>query len=203
MLSIEKFDNFTEKGRKQIDQICLTAAKVFGQNGYLSATLSDVAQAAGTTKGGIFHYFSTKEELLFLIVHRYMNNSLEGLKKKLQNGNSPMEKLHILISHHIYNYVEHPNESRLALLERSNMPRESSEVIKNGEREYETILRCIVEGVVKAEVKNADNVRLISFSLLGMCTFPYMWFNPEGKSTPDQLIETIFNIFCGNLEIDQ
>ncbi|GAB6908539.1 putative TetR-family transcriptional regulator [Desulfosarcina cetonica] len=203
MRSIDKFNNFTEKGRKQIDQICLTAAKVFGQNGYLSATLSDVALAAGTTKGGIFHYFSTKEELLFLIVHRYMNNSLKGLEKKLSAVKSPREKLYTFISHHIHNYVEHQNESRLALLERSNLPRESLEVIKEGERQYETILRSIVDGVVKEKGENLDSVRLISFSLLGMCTFPYMWFDPEGQSTPHQLIETIFKIFCGNLKIDQ
>ncbi|WP_054691944.1 TetR family transcriptional regulator [Desulfosarcina cetonica] len=65
MRSIDKFNNFTEKGRKQIDQICLTAAKVFGQNGYLSATLSDVALAAGTTKGGYFTIFQPKKSCSF------------------------------------------------------------------------------------------------------------------------------------------
>ena len=62
---LQKFEKLTEKGKKRIPAICDAAAQIFSEKGYLTSTLWDIAQAAGITKGGIFHYFSTKEELLF------------------------------------------------------------------------------------------------------------------------------------------
>ena len=73
------YRNLTEKARLSIDQICLKAAEVFSKKGFLSATLKDVSLAAGISKGGIYHYFSTKEELLYFIINRYMDKILKNL----------------------------------------------------------------------------------------------------------------------------
>ena len=131
---LKKFERFTDKGRKKIAEICTIAARVFSDKGYLAATLGDVANAAGMTKGGIFHYFSTKEELLFLILYRYVDSTLRELKKKLDASNSPHDKLQIFLKHHIGNYRDNVAESRLILRERGNLPTNYSEIIKGRER---------------------------------------------------------------------
>ena len=77
---LTKFESFTDKGREKIAEICTVAARVFSEKGYLAATLGDVAKAAGMTKGGIFHYFSTKEELLFLILYHRHRATAYGLQ---------------------------------------------------------------------------------------------------------------------------
>lgn len=45
------------------ERIIQTALRVFLAEGYAGASLKEVARQAGVTKGGIYHYFESKEEL--------------------------------------------------------------------------------------------------------------------------------------------
>jgi AcrR family transcriptional regulator len=47
------------------------AEEVFGEKGFLAATLDDIARAAGYTKGAIYKHFSTKEDLFLAVSDRY------------------------------------------------------------------------------------------------------------------------------------
>lgn len=47
------------------------ALQVFAQHGYRNTRLDEVAEAAGVTKGTIYHYFDTKEELLLSVIKHY------------------------------------------------------------------------------------------------------------------------------------
>ena len=58
----------SKRGKKKTKTICRKAAQVFNSKGYRKATLINVSCAAGLSKGGIYHYFSTKKELLFTIL---------------------------------------------------------------------------------------------------------------------------------------
>ena len=51
------------------------ALAVFAERGYRSTTLDQVAEAAGVTKGTIYHYFSTKEELLLRAIEHYQDRA--------------------------------------------------------------------------------------------------------------------------------
>lgn len=202
-LDLEKFENFTDKGKEKIAEIGRIAAEVFSEKGYLNATLADVAHAAGITKGGVFHYFSTKEELLFLIIYRHLDKALNNMKSKLDTCDSNHEKISIFIQNHINNYRDNQAESRLALHERGNLPEKHLRIIKEKEREYVGILKAIIEKLMTRRKQNAKNATLITYSLLGMLTWPYAWFNPKGKSTPEELSELIYKIFVGDLNIPQ
>jgi AcrR family transcriptional regulator len=196
---LEKFEKFTEKGKETIAEICKVAARVFDERGYLAATLGDVAQAAGMTKGGVFHYFSKKEELLFLILHRYMDFTLRALKKKLETCGTPYDKIYVFIHHHLQNYRENQAESRLALRERANLPANYLGIIKDMEREYREILRSLVRSLMEGRGKSSRKVLLATYSLLGMITLPYVWFDPDGKAKPKELGDLICEIYLGGL----
>jgi AcrR family transcriptional regulator len=198
---LEKFDRFTEKGQKKIAEMCQSAAQVFYEKGYLSATLADVASAVGLTKGAIFHYFSTKEELLFLILYRYHESALSHMRKELQSHLSPHEKIFAYIRTFIMGYRDRQIESRLALNERVNLPQNYLEIIKDKEREFVDILKSLVADLLGRKEKKGTQVDLLTYSLLGMVTWPYRWFDPAGKSSPEELATTIYSVFIGDLKI--
>jgi AcrR family transcriptional regulator len=198
---LEKFERYTEKGRKKIAKICEAAAQVFYEKGFLSATLADISSAAGTTKGGIFHFFSTKDELLFLILYRYHESALAQLKQDLKSSNSPHEKIYSYIKNFIEGYRDRQIESRLALNERGNLPQKYLEIIREKEREFVNILRSLVEDILENKARNRKQTTLLVYSLLGMCTWPYRWFDPRGESSPEELARTIYEIFTGALRI--
>lgn len=198
---LEKFEGYTEKGKKKIAEICQAAAQVFYEKGFLSATLADISSAVGTTKGSIFHYFTTKEELLFLILYRYHESTLAHLKQELDAARSPHDKIYTYIKNFIMGYRDRQVESRLALNERVNLPPNYLEIIKEKEREFVNILRSLVENLLEKKERSRKQVTLLTYSLLGMCTWPYRWFDPRGKLSPEELARTIYKIFMGEVKI--
>jgi len=55
------------------------ALVVFAERGYRTTTLDQVAEAAGVTKGTIYHYFRTKEELLLRAIEHYQDRAFARL----------------------------------------------------------------------------------------------------------------------------
>ena len=201
--ALEKFQNFTEKGKKKISQICKVAAQVISEKSYLGSTLSDISRAAGTSKGGIFHYFSTKEELLFFILYSFMNQTVREIRRKINSNNTPLENVRIFIHHHIGDAENNLAETSLLLRESRNLPPKYLKIIKDLEREYVNILRGLVVALMKRHRKNTRKVTFITYSLLGMCNWPIMWFNPnhKSKSNSSELAKQIYEIFVGDLQI--
>ncbi len=198
-LILKKFGNLTDKGKGKSIKICKAAVKLFNENGYLSTSLGNIARAAATTKGGIYHYFSTKEELLFVILYRYMDKMLRELKRKMDRCDSPEEKIHAFVQLHIYNYRNNLVESHVLLRERENLTPKYLNLIKAQEREYEGILIHLIESLMKKRKRYSGNTKLIAYCLLGLCNWPFTWFNPEGKWSAEDLSEAIYKIFLGGL----
>lgn len=53
----------------RLDQIYYVAAKIFCDKGYDATSMSDIADAVGITKAGIYHYVKSKQDLLFAIMN--------------------------------------------------------------------------------------------------------------------------------------
>lgn len=73
------------------------AEEVFGEKGLLAATLDDIANVAGYTKGAIYKHFSTKEDL-FLAVgdrywQRYFDNFTEVMASAAQMGAHELDEI--------------------------------------------------------------------------------------------------------------
>jgi hypothetical protein len=172
---LRKFDSFTNKGKLKIDEICRKAAKVFSTKGFATATLSDVSRVVGISKGGIYHYSTPK----------------------------PIEKIRIFIEHHICHYRDNLYASRLILHESQNLPPNYWEIIKDKQKEYLGTLRSAIMELIEGYEEKPEKANLVAYSLIGMCNWPYTWFDPKGKVTPEELAEEIYKIFVGDLRIRQ
>jgi len=190
----------TPKGKKKIDTICRQAARVFSSKGYLSATLVDVSRAAGLSKGGIYHYFSTKEELLFTILDNFTDMMLDKLEEELGTLSSPEEKIRYFIRRHIGQYCDNVYSSRVILHETNNLPAKYWTVIRKKAKKYTSILENSIKEYLKSDKVGSDKLRVITYVLLGMCNLIYWWYDPKGPVKPDDLAEVIFTIFTGKIK---
>ena len=71
-----------EKQKNQ--KIAKVAAGLFGIKGYLETSMDDIAAAAKVTKGGVYHYFRSKTEILYFICSTYVDGS--GKPRKVVGG---------------------------------------------------------------------------------------------------------------------
>ena len=171
-----------------------SAAKVFNEKGFLETSIVDIASAAKISKGGIFHYFPTKNEILYHILNEYMDVVLEGLDENLKNIETGSSRIQFIISRHIDLYDKNTAEAKLLLHEAHNLPLKKFKIIAEKEKKYFQMVADILSDFLNHSTSK-EKLTGITFTLFGMLNWIYSWYSPRGPLTPKELSEMIYNIF--------
>ena len=86
---------------QQLAKILLHATQVFCEKGYEGASMRDLSRASGMSLAGMYHYFKSKEELLYLIQKHTFTTIVEQLRGRLSGITSPEERIRALIFNHL------------------------------------------------------------------------------------------------------
>src|SRR3977135_2070481 len=81
-------------------EICRTAAQIFRDRGEDASTVSDIARALGITKAGLYHYFESKEALLFEITSYGLDRVRDEVILPARALRDPEERLRQLVIRH-------------------------------------------------------------------------------------------------------
>jgi AcrR family transcriptional regulator len=78
-------ERLTPERRRQLtrDALLDAAAQVFARRGFHGASLDEIAETAGFTRGAIYKHFSDKEDLLFAVSERFNERALQGFSELL------------------------------------------------------------------------------------------------------------------------
>lgn len=146
------------KRGKRIQEILATAAALFGERGYDAVSLEDVAERLDVTKGSLYYYFASKDELVTAAIETLGNGWTERLQglPAAQTG-TPAERLHALVREHVGIAVrEYPAALRLFLTPQ-DWPAAQQARIKELRRRHDAVFRIVVEeGVASGELTVTD-----------------------------------------------
>src|SRR6266704_2081195 len=82
-------------------EILRAAARLFQQQGYDATSMNDVAAALKLSKGGLYHHFQSKDEILFDLMNHAMDITEERVINPVKAIADPEERLRMLIRRHI------------------------------------------------------------------------------------------------------
>jgi AcrR family transcriptional regulator len=100
---------------ERINEITQAAIDVFIEKGYENTTMEAIAQKAGVSKGGLYHYFPSKDMILIMA-----NEKISGKVEELMGAALECSSLREGILHYIENYIrywlENPKETAFLFL---------------------------------------------------------------------------------------
>jgi AcrR family transcriptional regulator len=175
-------------------KIAKIAAELFGTKGYLETSMDDVAAAAKITKGGVYHYFRSKTEILYFICLTYVDLDLENLEESLAGIENPTEKIKFIIFRHIKHYSTHEYGAKTLLHEAYCLPSKYYKQVKEREGQYLQIVTRVLSEYLGPRPKK-DLVTALAFSLFGMMNWIYSWYDPRKSLKPEELSNLVFEIF--------
>ena len=160
--------------------------------------MNDISTAAKLSKGGIYHYFSSKNEILYFISTNFMGLLLKDLKQELERIEDNFEKIQFIISRHIGFYTKYIAEAKTTIHEGHLLPPEYFKIIADQERDYHQIVRGVLSDFFGGRISK-DQLKVVTFILFGTCNGIYFWYDPKGSVTPEELSEIISDILCRGL----
>jgi TetR/AcrR family transcriptional regulator, cholesterol catabolism regulator len=171
-------------------EILRTAARLFQQRGYDATSMNDVAASLKLSKGGLYHHFQSKDEILFEIMNHAMEITQERVLGPVRGIADPEERLRALIRRHM-EVVLSPRDREITVMLHENhpLPPALRKRINHRKKEYIHFVESLIAEVqVKAQrtrqTKCAVSPRAAAFALLGMINWIYQWYKPEGELQP-------------------
>jgi AcrR family transcriptional regulator len=201
-MAARKGINFSKADTKQIEKInsiARVSSQLFATRGYLETSMDDMAAAAKVTKGGIYHYFASKSDVLYFICSTYIELDLENLEKSLRRIETTRKKIKYIIFRHIEHYTTHVFSAKTLLHEANNLPLRYFREVRALERRYYDIVAGVLSGLPSAR-RRKDVVTALTFTLFGMLNWIYSWYNPRGGITPRDLSQLIYEIFTNGVD---
>ena len=137
------------KRGERVRAILTTAAELFGERGYGGVSLEDVADRLDVTKGSLYYYFASKDELVTAAIETLGTDWTDRLEA-LPVAGTPTERLRALLREHIRIAVrEYPAALRLFLVP-DDWPEEQRARIKALRRRHDAVFRAVVEEGLRA-----------------------------------------------------
>ena len=185
------FKSLDRSKRKQ--KIIDTAIDLFHKKGYRSTTLDDVSKRLGISKAALYHYVSSKENLLSIIYIQALENFFRDTYEISELDLSPDEKVKLIIRSHIQNIITKNLPMFAVFFSEENQLHESDfQKIREEKKKYNKIIEKIIEEGISKDLFRKADPKLQSYAIIGMCNWIYKWYNPDYSSYSTKKISDHF-----------
>lgn len=183
----------------QRERILELAVSAFARIGYPSASMAMLAQACGTSKAGLYHYFDSKQSLLFEALDRYTKRLYETVKSVDSRLLNPQAALKQTVSALMREY-RHSHAYHAALLSDVKFlaPAQAAS-IRRQERAVVDHIASVLEAAAPGRIDPRQRT-VVTMALLGMINFTFAWLKPGGAVSHDEFAELASDLWLRGLE---
>lgn len=180
---------------KRRDAILAAAAHLYAQSGFQGVSVADLAKACGTSKSLIYHYFPSKDDLLYETMAAHLDALVAAAEAATQAG-SAEARLRALTHAFMRLYVGAEDSHKVLLNELDNLPpARRAEVVAKQRR-----IIGAVEALVREIRPDAGAMSLpLTMLFFGMINWTHNWFRPGGTLDADRLADMAVELMLGGM----
>ena len=172
-------DDYEDKKQSILDR----AAALFSRRGFDCATMIDVANACGTSKSHLYHYFPAKEDLLFAIVSEHINELSTELSAIVELPLPAEERFSRFVNAFVTRGAHSRDEHIVLMNDLKFLPDAKRKQVR-------TLETQLVELMTPAKVKAP-----YAMLLFGMIIWTFTWYRKTGEMSPQELADRISQLF--------
>lgn len=177
------------------NKIIDTALLLFEEKGFHGVSINEIVMTAETSKGGFYHHFSSKDELLYVIHDIFITYAIENAKQADRLYNKPSERLQAIVKGFVGVFHLYKPHLTVFYQEATYLQPEYEAIIRKKREEFKVIIEQVVDaGKEQGEFRKEIEVDIIVMAILGMVNWIHKWYNEDGEKSIDQ-ISDIFNDF--------
>lgn len=156
--------------------ILSVAASVFARDGFSRASMNQVGLACGVSKATIYHYYESKDALVFDILNTYLISLRDGLFGLRLDGMTPVEQLHAVTRQFLLAYEGMDDEHRMLTEGLHWLPNTLREPLKQHQRHMVSHVSSVLVANAPDTLGNDPALlRQSTMSIFGMLNWYYQW----------------------------
>lgn len=176
-----------KKVAKKKEEMLRSAAKIVSRKGYDRATMDDIAAELLMTKGALYYYFDSKEDLIFQCHDLILRKALNELEEIVSMDIPPEKKFEKIIATHIDYAINEKEMFNMILIPHNIFEEDHLKHILEKRKQYTSVFdRVIEEGIDKGIFKTSEP-KMIRMMILGALNWIQTWYSPSGEKTAEEI----------------
>jgi len=185
---------------RRLSAILQHATNVFDAKGYEGASMRDLSRVSGMSLAGLYHYFQSKERLLYFIQKHTFSEVVQRLRERLARVSDPKERVQTFIHNHLEYFLANQKAMKVLSHEDEVLTNSYGAEIRSIKREYYRICMDLVSDLKRAAgVKSAISDRTAVMALFGMINWIYTWYDPRSDATAEELSREMSELFINGV----
>jgi AcrR family transcriptional regulator len=165
------------------DDILNHAAASFAATSYPAASMNDIAAASGTSKARLYHYYGSKEAILFDLLDRYTGRLLALIGQVEATAQrrrlNDRATVHELVLAFLLEYESSATRHVALLNDTKFLGAAQRDIILNRQRDVVAAVTRMLRRAYPARVQDA-NQTAVAMMLFGMINWTFTWLRPQG-----------------------
>ena len=179
-----------------VDDITRAAVDLFSTQGYANTSVQQIVEAAGVTKGAMYHYFESKDDLLFSVYERMLSLQTSHLEEIVGRGAPTAQTLRDVCVDVIETSIDFLPEGTVFFRSVHMLSEPRQKEVTRRRRQYHDVFAGLIErgqdeGLYRTDIPTAVLVAHFFADIHYLST----WYSPEGAEDKVLLAQQLTDLF--------
>jgi AcrR family transcriptional regulator len=179
------------------------ALDLFASQGYATTSVQQIVEAAGVTKGAMYHYFQSKDDLLFAIYDRILTLQKRRLDEIVTQGGATLDVIRAVCVDVVETSIDLMPEGTVFFRSMHMLTPARNQEVTRRRREYHDefaalVARAQAEGVVRTDVPRPV---LIAHFYSDVHYLSY-WYSPSGPESKTEVASQLADLFLRSITVE-
>jgi AcrR family transcriptional regulator len=175
------------------------AAELFARDGVDATSIADIASSCGVAKSLVYHYFESKEEILFDLLSAHMDALLAAAEEALTTSDDPERQFRAFVRAHLRLYAHARAKHILLLSGLRSLPDGRRKAIIAKERRLVGMAADLLARVAPELAAQKDLRMPAAMSFYGLINWTYTWYREDGAVSPEAFADMAADIILRGL----
>ncbi len=180
---------------RRLAGILAAAAHVFAAQGFDRSSIRQVADQAGVSVPGLYHYVRSKDELLYLIQINAFESLLDRFRRDTRTITDPAARLHVLLRNHLERFLADLDELRVCAREIDRLKGEQRARIEALQREYFAVAVRIFGELGEQHGPLAVDPRTAALAMFGSVNWVSTWYREGSGPSAESLAAGFLTLY--------
>ncbi|MFC4023037.1 TetR/AcrR family transcriptional regulator [Oceanobacillus longus] len=173
-------------------KIIQSSLLLFEKHGFHGVSVNQIIKDVGTSKGGFYHHFTSKNELLFVIHDTFITYVLDKATDANKMYDSPIKRLQAIVKDFVNVFDRYKPHLSVFYQESIYLKPQYENLVKEKRHQFKQIIKqAINDGKKCGEFREDLQVEITTMAILGMVNWMYKWYQTSGTNT----IEEVGDVF--------
>jgi len=173
------------------------ASQLFAENGFLGTSVSQIADACGASKSLLYHYYPSKEDVLYAVMASHVDTLEEVVDDIAARQLEPRQALRQVLVEFMQEYVNAAARQKVVLNDLGHLPEPRGRAIVAKQRKIIDFVQALLVEINPGLADSHGVQRALTMLIFGMINWTSTWYKPDRTLTPVEVADLVYEMAIG------